>query len=390
MPGNSFGTIFKVLSFGESHGPALGCVIDGCPAGLSLATEDIAAELRRRRPGMGGPAATARAEQDVPEILSGVFEGKTLGTPIAILIRNSDHHSSDYDAIKDLYRPGHADWTWEAKYGLRDHRGGGRSSGRETAGRVAAGAVAKIFLATQGISVRAWTAAAAGIEAPGPADAGFDLDEVERNPLRVPCKKTAEQITAKLEELKTKGDSAGGIAACRIAGLPAGLGEPVFDKLGALLGHAVLSIGACKGIEFGTGFSAAASTGKTNNDAPISPPGEKTPNGGNIKPSGNTPNGENSPEGGSFRTNNGGGMLGGISNGMDVSFRAAFKPVPSIGAEQNTVDKNGTPRQIIIQGRHDVCIVPRAVPVVEAMAALVIADLILLQRPHTKTQRHEA
>jgi len=367
MPGNSFGTIFRVMSFGESHGPALGCVIDGCPAGLSLATEDVAAELRRRRPGMGGPAATARAEQDTPEILSGVYEGKTLGTPIAILIRNSDQHSSDYDAIKDLYRPGHADWTWEAKYGLRDHRGGGRSSGRETAGRVAAGAVAKVFLAAQGISVRAWTAAAAGIEAPAPADAGFDLDEAERNPLRVPCKKTAEQITAKLEELKTKGDSAGGIAACRIAGLPAGLGEPVFDKLGALLGHAVLSIGACKGIEFGTGFAAAASSGKTNNDAPAFPPSGTTPL------SGNTPDG-------SFRTNNGGGMLGGISNGMDVFFRAAFKPVPSISAEQNTVDKNGKPRQLTIQGRHDLCLVPRAVPVVEAMAALVIADLILLQR----------
>jgi len=361
MPGSSFGTIFRVLSFGESHGPALGCVIDGCPAGLSLATEDIAAELRRRRPGMGGPAATARAEQDTPEILSGVYEGKTLGSPIAILIRNSDHHSGDYDAIKDLYRPGHADWTWEAKYGLRDHRGGGRSSGRETAGRVAAGAVAKVFLASQGISVRAWTAAAAGIEAPGPSDAGFDPDEVERNPLRIPCKQTAERITAKLEELRAAGDSAGGIAACRITGLPAGLGEPVFDKLGALLGHAVLSIGACKGIEFGTGFAAAASTGLANNDAPAFPP------------SGNT------PEGGSFRTNNGGGMLGGISNGMDVFFRAAFKPVPSISAEQNTVDKNGNPRQICIQGRHDLCLVPRAVPVVEAMAALVIADLVLIQ-----------
>jgi len=367
MPGNSFGTIFRVMSFGESHGPALGCVIDGCPAGLTLTTEDIAAELRRRRPGMGGPAATARAEQDVPEILSGIFEEKTLGTPIAILIRNSDQHSGDYDAIKDLYRPGHADWTWEAKYGLRDHRGGGRSSGRETAGRVAAGAVAKVFLASQGISVRAWTAAAAGIEAPVPTDAGFDPDEVERNPLRVPCKKTAEQITAKLEELRAAGDSAGGVAACRIAGLPAGLGEPVFDKLGALLGHAVLSIGACKGIEFGTGFAVAGSTGKTNNDAPISPPG------------GTAPPNEKTPEGGNFRTNNSGGMLGGISNGMDVYFRAAFKPVPSISAEQNTVDKNGTPRQLTVQGRHDLCIVPRAVPVVEAMAALVIADLILLQ-----------
>jgi len=372
LAGNSFGSIFRVMTFGESHGPAVGCIVDGCPGGLSLAAEDIARELRRRRPGAGGPASTTRSEEDLPEILSGLFEGKTLGTPIAVIIRNGDQHSGDYDVLKDLYRPGHADWTWEAKYGRHDHRGGGRSSGRETAGRVAAGAVAKVFLASCGISVRAWTAAAAGIEAPGPGQAGFDPDEAERNPLRVPCKETAEKIAAKLEELRAAGDSAGGIAACYITGLSAGLGEPVFDKLGALLGHAVLSIGACKGIEFGAGFAAAGSTGSANNDAPACPP--PALNSGFSGEQGTV------PDGGSFKTNNSGGMLGGISNGMEVFFRAAFKPVPSITAEQSTVDRSGAPRQMSIQGRHDLCIVPRAVPVVEAMAALVITDLLLMQR----------
>ena len=372
MPGNSFGTIFKVTTFGESHGKAVGCVINGCPAGVPVTQEDIAGELLRRRPGMqwqpgmqpGTGPASARDEEDTPEILSGIYEGKTLGTPIAVIIYNRDHRPADYDELKDLYRPGHADWTWEAKYGRRDHRGGGRSSGRETAGRVAAGAVAKALLAGYGITLRAWTAAAAGIEAPGPGDADFDPEEAERNPLRVPCKKTAEQITAKLEELRSRGDSAGGIAACRITGLlphaslPAGLGEPVFDKLGALLGHGILSIGACKGIEFGAGFAAAASTGSAYNDVPLRPPGT-------------------TGEGATFAANNSGGMLGGISNGMDVFFRAAFKPVPSIAAGQTTINRNGDLQHIAIQGRHDLCIVPRAVPVVEAMAALVIADLLL-------------
>jgi chorismate synthase len=364
MAGNSFGAIFRVTTFGESHGAALGCVIDGCPAGLAVTKELIHEELKRRKPGNQSVAATSRQEDDAPEILSGIYEGKTLGTPIAIIIRNKDHKSGDYEILKDLYRPGHADWTWDAKYGRRDPRGGGRSSGRETAGRVAAGAVAKTLLAGYGISVRAWTSAAAGIEAPLYGQEGFNLDEAEQNPLRVPCKKTAEQITAKLESLKAAGNSAGGVASCRITGLPAGLGEPVFDKLGALLGHAVLAIGACKGIEFGSGFAAASSTGLENNDAPVHPPA----------PSFGKTNGD------SFAGNNGGGMLGGISNGMDVFFRAAFKPVPSVSAAQTTIDKNGKPQQLTIEGRHDICIVPRAVPVVEAMAALVIADLLLLQR----------
>jgi chorismate synthase len=229
--------------------------------------------------------------------------------------------------------------------------------------------VAKVFLASSGISVRAWTDAIAGITAPGPDETGFDLDEAEHNPLRVPCKRTVEQITSKLEELRAAGDSAGGTTACRITGLPAGLGEPVFDKLGALLGHAVLSIGGCKGLEFGTGFAAAGSTGSAHNDVPAFSP---------FKPPNDAVNG--SLNGNSFKTNNSGGMLGGISNGMDVFFRAAFKPIASIAAKQSTVDKTGAERQLSVKGRHDLCIVPRAVPVIEAMAALVIADLLLLQR----------
>ncbi|GHV84427.1 chorismate synthase [Spirochaetia bacterium] len=358
MAGNSFGTIFRVTTFGESHGEAVGCVVDGCPAGLPLTIDDISRELERRRPGAGGNAGTTRDEADRPEILSGIFEGKTLGTPIAIIIRNTNQQSADYDTLKDLYRPGHADWTWEAKYGLRDHRGGGRSSGRETAGRVAAGAAAKALLARFGITVRAWTAAAAGITAPVPGEADFNLDEAERNPLRVPSKTTAEKITRKLEELHKKGDSAGGMIACRVTGMGAGLGEPVFGKLPALLGQAVLSIGACKGIEFGEGFAAAELSGSEHNDAPVFPPGR----------------------GGAFRTNHAGGSLGGISNGMELSFRAAFKAVASITLPQTTVDKTGTETELRIRGRHDRCIVPRAVPVVEAMTALVIADLLLLQR----------
>ncbi|MDR0600068.1 MAG: chorismate synthase [Treponema sp.] len=375
MAGNSFGVVFRVTTFGESHGPALGCVVDGCPAEIALDGETIAAELRRRRPGMGGPAATARSERDEPELLSGVFEGKTLGTPIAIIIRNKDPRPGDYAVLKDLYRPGHADWTWEAKYGLRDHRGGGRASGRETAGRVAAGAVAKAFLASPacrndltgggpgGVSIRAWVSQAAGIDAPQPGEADFDLEEAERNPLRVPGRAAAERIGQRLAELAEAGDSAGGIVSCRIGGLPPGLGEPVFGKLGALLGQAVLSIGACKGVEFGEGFAAAVSTGSAHNDSPAFPPFW-----------------DGAPGTGAFKTNHSGGTLGGISTGMDVVFRAAFKPPASIPRGQITVNRAGEPVEAAVRGRHDLCIAPRAAPVVEAMSALVVADLLLLRR----------
>jgi chorismate synthase len=317
MPGNVFGELFRVAAFGESHGAAIGCVIDGCPAGLALAISDIEKELQRRRPGQGG-ASSSRNEKDEPEILSGVFEGKTLGTPIAILIRNTDQRSNDYDELRDIFRPGHADWAWDAKYGLRDHRGGGRSSGRETACRVAAGAVAKVFLATQGISVQAKVLSIAGIE-----------DE--------------EKALAKIEELRAQGDSAGGVVSCVAQGMPPGLGEPVFDKLQARLAAATLSIGGCTGFEYGAGFAVAAMRGSECN---------RLPN----------------------------GISGGISSGQPIEFKAAFRPPASISQKQQALDRQGNTREIAIAGRHDICIVPRAAPVVEAMAALCLADFVLLHR----------
>jgi len=350
VAGNIFGELFKVVSFGESHGPALGCVIDGCPAGLELSSESIKQELRRRRPTQGG-ASTNRKEEDEPEILSGVFEGKTLGTPIAIMVRNTDCHSADYDNLKDVYRPGHADFCWDAKYGIRDHRGGGRSSGRETLCRVAAGAVAKKLLAAYGIRITAWTSALAGLDMPQPGDPDFDFDEIEKNPLRVPGKAAAEQALKVIETLRAEKDSAGGIVSCLARGVPPGLGEPVFGKLDARLAGAMLSLGAVKGIEFGAGFAAARLKGSENNDTPVN------------------------------KSNNAGGILGGISSGQDITFNVAFKPTPSIAKPQKALSKAGNEVvDLVISGRHDVCIPPRAVPVVEAMTALVLADLVLMQR----------
>ncbi|MDR1352972.1 MAG: chorismate synthase [Treponema sp.] len=368
MAGNIFGTIFTVTSFGESHGPAMGCVICGCPAGVPFSLESLRGELARRRPGGGGPATT-RAEADEPEILSGVFEGRTLGTPIAIIVRNTSARSADYEELKDLYRPGHADWTWEAKYGFRDHRGGGRSSGRETLCRVAAGAVARALLAGYGVSIRAWTQAAAGIAAPVPGEAGFDPDEAARNPLRMPHAGAAARALAELEKLRASGDSAGGTVSCSVTGLPPGLGEPVFGKLDALLAAAMLSLGAAKGVEFGAGFVAASSRGSVQNDRPV-----PAANGSTAAP---LPPGV--PALG-YGSNNAGGVLGGISNGMPLEFTVAFKPVPSISTGQQTVDRSGNVRELAIRGRHDVCVCPRAVPVVEAMTALVLADLLLRNR----------
>ncbi|GMO61166.1 MAG: chorismate synthase [Termitinemataceae bacterium] len=330
MAGSIFGKLFKVVTFGESHGVATGCVVDGCPSGVPLSFDFVSQELARRRPG-GGGSATTRAESDTPEILSGVFSGITLGTPIAIIIRNSGAHSTDYDALKDVYRPGHADFSFDAKYGVRDHRGGGRGSGRETAARVAAGAVAKAFLGSCGangeaVSIHAWVSQMASLDA------------------------SSKESAAKIEALRKEGDSAGGIICCRIEGLNAGLGETVFDKLDARLAQAMLSIGAVKGFEIGAGFAAAALKGSQNNDTP------------------------------DRDTNNCGGVLGGMSTGGPVEFRVAFKPVPSISKKQQALDVHGNLRTIEIGGRHDVCICPRAVPVVEAMAALVIADLVLENR----------
>jgi chorismate synthase len=349
MPGNIFGELFRVVTFGESHGPALGCVIDGCPAGLELSIEDIKQDLARRRPGAASPskegAGTSRNEADEPEILSGLFEGKTTGSPIAILVRNTNCHSADYDNLREVYRPGHADFGWQAKYGIRDHRGGGRSSGRETLCRVAAGAVAKKILSTYGIRIKAWACAIAGVSMPLPGDPEFDFDEVEKNPLRIPCKgnAAAEQALKAITALRAEGDSAGGMVSCLAQGLPAGLGEPVFDKLDARLASAMLSIGAARGIEFGAGFSAAALKGSENNTHEE-------------------------------------GIFGGISNGKDIEFTVAFKPTPSIGKPQKALNKDGKTVDLVISGRHDACIVPRAVPVVEAMTALVLADFMLLQR----------
>jgi chorismate synthase len=376
MGGNTFGTIFTVTTFGESHGPAAGCVVDGCPAGLSLSPEDISRELRRRRPGHGA-AGTSRREADEPEILSGLFEGKTLGTPIAIVVRNTNHHASDYEELRDLYRPGHADWTWEAKYGRRDHRGGGRSSGRETLGRVAAGAVAKVFLASRGICIRAWTSSIAGIAIPGPEEPGFDAEEIGENPFRLPRRDYTGRVMEKIEALKNEGDSAGGIVSCAVRGLPPGLGEPVFGKLDARIAEAMLSLGAAKGVEFGAGFAAAGLRGSENNDRPLpAAPEEESACAGRAGRR-DLPPGVPALD---FAGNRAGGVLGGISTGADLEFRTAFKPVPSISKKQTSLDRQGAVRELVIRGRHDICIVPRAVPVVEAMTALVLADLLLLHR----------
>jgi chorismate synthase len=366
MAGNTIGTIFRTTTFGESHGPALGCVVDGCPAGIPLDTEAIHRELRRRRPG-GGGAGTTRVETDEPELLSGVFEGITLGTPIAILVRNTGQRSGDYDAIRDVYRPGHADWSWEAKYGLRDYRGGGRSSGRETLGRVAAGAIAKVFLASQGIAIQGWVSSVAGIDAPGSDSPEFSFDEIEKNTLRFPNREGMEKIMQLIEELRGRGDSAGGKVSCRVTGIPPGLGDPVFEKLDARIAAAILSLGAVKGIEFGAGFRSAYEQGSVHNDRPLPRSGPARP----LPPG--TPDLD-------YGSNNAGGVLGGISTGMPLEFSAVFKPVSSISRKQETVDRQGTVRELIIQGRHDICICPRAVPVVEAMTALVLADLLLLHR----------
>ncbi len=349
MAGNTFGEIFKVTTFGESHGEALGCIIDGFPAGINIDLDFLQSEMDRRKPGNKSAATTSRKEDDKAEVLSGIFEGKSTGTPIAILIRNSNQHSSDYNNIKDKFRPGHADFSYYSKYGIRDYRGGGRSSGRETCARVAAGAFAKMFLSSMGISVTAWTQEAAGIKGNK-----IDFDEIEKNSMRAADNEAAILMQQKVEEIRLSKNSCGGIVECVAKNIPAGLGEPVFDKLDAVLSHAIMSIGAIKGIEFGSGFSSAESDGWTNND---------------FMRKGNT-----------FESNNAGGILGGISNGNEIVFRVAIKPVPSIFMEQKTIDLNGNECDILIQGRHDVCLCPRIVPVIEAMTSITLADMILRNR----------
>lgn len=347
MSGSTIGTVFRVTTWGESHGPAIGAVVDGCPPGLDLDERDIQKELDRRKPG-GAPSSSPRREKDRVEILSGTFEGKTTGTPISLLIRNTDVESSAYEALRDLFRPGHGDITYVQKYGLRDHRGGGRASGRETAARVAAGAIARKLLAGEGISVTAYT-----VELGGIAATALSLDPIEKNRLCCPDPKAAAKMEKKLERAKKSGDTLGGIVEVRVRGCPPGLGEPVFDKMDADLARALMSIGTVKGVEIGAGFAAARMKGSECND-PLTPQG--------------------------FKTNHAGGILAGITSGQEILIRAACKPIPSIGKAQRTVDAQGHPVTFSIQGRHDVSVIPRVLPVCEAMVSIVLADHLLRQR----------
>lgn len=351
MAGSTLGTLFKITTWGESHGAAVGVVIDGCPAGLLLSEEDIQLYLNRRKPGQS-KFTTARQESDQAEILSGVFEGKTTGTPISIMIRNQDHRSRDYGKLKDCYRPGHADYTFDTKYGIRDYRGGGRSSGRETIGRVAAGAVASKILKQLGIEVTAYTSAIGDITIP---ESEYDLSCISENNLYMPNNEYAQKASDYLEECMKNKDSSGGMIECQITGMPVGIGETVFDKLDASLAKAIMSIGAVKGVEIGDGFSVSGSTGSNNNDAFYSEDGKIYK-----------------------KTNHSGGILGGMSDGSTILLRAAIKPTPSISQEQATVTKDGENTTISITGRHDPVIVPRAVVVVESMAALTILDLLMV------------
>ena len=351
MAGSVFGKNFQIITWGESHGKGIGVVVDGCPSGISLCEEDIQCYLDRRKPGQSR-YTTQRKEGDQVEILSGVFEGKTTGTPISLEVRNQDQRSKDYQTIMNVYRPGHADFTFDVKYGFRDYRGGGRSSGRETIGRVAAGAIAAKMLKELGVEVRAYTKEIGGISI---SQERFDWGEREKNRLYMPDAQSAMEAEKLLEKIMEEKDSLGGIVECMITGLPAGIGEPVFEKLDANLAKAVFSIGAVKGFEIGDGFAAARARGSQNNDD------FRVDESGKIRK----------------ETNHAGGILGGISDGDAVVFRAAFKPTPSIAQTQKSVTRKKEETELTIHGRHDPIIVPRAVVVVEAMAALTIADLWL-------------
>lgn len=348
MAGSTFGNIFKITTWGESHGAGVGVVVDGCPAGLPLCEEDIQLYLNRRKPGQSR-YATPRKEDDAVEILSGVFEGKTTGTPISLVVFNKNQRSKDYSQIAEYYRPGHADYPFDAKYGFRDYRGGGRSSGRETIGRVAAGAIAAKILNQLGITLTAYTKSIGDISV-----SSLNLDEIFNNALYMPDAAAAEKASAYLEECMKNHDSSGGVIECIIDGMPAGIGDPVFEKLDANLAKAVFSIGAVKGFEIGDGFLASFAKGSENNDPFFYD--EK----GNV----------------CKKTNHAGGILGGMSDGSPIVFRAAIKPTPSIFQKQETINRKGENIEIEIQGRHDPIIVPRAVVVVESMAALTIVDLL--------------
>lgn len=351
---NTFGEIFRLTTFGESHGAAIGGVIDGMPAGISIDLDAVQHELDRRRPGQSA-LTTPRKESDRVEILSGLFEGKTTGTPIGFIIRNENQHSADYDNLRDVFRPSHADYTYYNKYGIRDHRGGGRASARETAARCVAGAFAKIALQTQGIDVKAYTSQVGSIALPGTYK-DYDLCAIENNAVRCPDAATAEKMGALIKSVKAEGDTIGGIITGVITGVPVGVGEPVFGKFHAALGAAMLSINAAKGFDYGSGFEGVVQRGSEQNDLFVA-------------------DGEGQVH---TLTNNSGGIQGGISNGEDIYFRVAFKPVATLLREQPTVDKDGHAATIKARGRHDACVLPRAVPVVESMAAMTLLDYLLL------------
>jgi chorismate synthase len=350
MAGNSFGSLFKLTTFGESHGAAIGGVIDGCPAGIKLDLEKIQSELTRRKPGQS-EITTQRKEQDEVQFLSGIFEGVTTGTPIGFIIKNTNAKSKDYSHLKDVYRPSHADFTFQQKYGIRDYRGGGRASARETACRVVAGAIAKQIMGD--VSINAFVSSVGDIFIDKPYQA-LDFSKTETNQVRCPDADTAKKMIQKIKQIKKQGDTIGGTVTCVLKNVPVGLGEPVFDKLHAQLGKAMLSINAVKGFEYGSGFCGAAMVGSAHNDI--------------------------FNEDGSTKSNLSGGIQGGISNGMDIYFRVAFKPVATLMQEQESIDKKGNKIKLQGKGRHDPCVVPRAVPIVEAMAALVIADFWLLHK----------
>lgn len=357
MPGNTFGKLFRITTFGESHGVALGVIIDGCPPGIVLDLEFMRNEMQRRKPGQS-KIVTQRKEEDEFEILSGVYDGKTTGTPIGIIIRNEDQKSKDYSHLVENYRPSHADFTYDEKYGFRDHRGGGRSSARETAARVVAGSIAKQFLKQQNISITAYVHSVGEI-ALNKQYSELDLTQTETNMVRCPDAETAERMIALISEVKKQGDTIGGTIQCVIQNVPSGIGDPVFDKLHADLGKAMLSINAVKGFEYGSGFEGTKMRGSEHNDLFRFDKDKKQI---------------------ITKTNNSGGIQGGISNGMDMYFKVAFKPVATILQLQESVNNRGEKIMVEGKGRHDPCVLPRAVPIVEAMAALVIADHLLIQK----------
>ncbi|MDR1527861.1 MAG: chorismate synthase [Dysgonamonadaceae bacterium] len=351
---NTWGNIFRLTSFGESHGTAVGGVIDGCPSNITVDLDFIQNELNRRKPGQSD-ITTSRKEPDRVEFLSGIYEGKTTGAPMAFMVRNSDCHSEDYDNLKDVFRPSHADYTWYLKYGHRDHRGGGRSSARETIARVVAGAMAKIVLRENGIHIVAYTSQAGNIRLEKPYTE-LDFGNIEKTPVRCPDGETAAQMTALIREVQAVGDTIGGVITCVCKGVPAGIGNPVFGKLSAALANAMMSIPAAKGFDYGMGFEGVHQRGSEVNDLFY------RTDSGSI----------------GIRSNHSGGIQGGISNGEDIYFRVAFKPIATLLQPQSTVDTNGNAVIVKAAGRHDPCVLPRAVPIVEAMAAMTILDQLLL------------